>query len=221
MSLTTRIVLLVLLALVPALAIQGYNEYALRASRYEAVQADALGDGARAGRKPAATRRQRPSGPRPDRRGPRRPGARPPSPAPPTSSARSRGCPTWSPCPWRKPTGRSSATAWAPRPAPTRMRLGPTRSGRWPRGGFRGGRVHPRRRDGARPRCISPSPLRARDGTIVGVLNAGVDLEWLSRYLQSSLRLPSTAATLIDNDGVILMRHPDDAKWVGQPPPAR
>ncbi|MFC6051203.1 histidine kinase, partial [Methylobacterium hispanicum] len=42
MTLTTRILLLVLLALAPALAIQGYNEYALRASRDAAIQVDAL-----------------------------------------------------------------------------------------------------------------------------------------------------------------------------------
>ncbi|WP_244475002.1 hypothetical protein [Methylobacterium sp. Leaf99] len=42
MSLTTRILLLVLLALAPALAIQGYNEHALRASRDDAVRADTM-----------------------------------------------------------------------------------------------------------------------------------------------------------------------------------
>ena len=38
MSLTKRIVGLVALALVPALAIQGYNEYALRSARTDAVR---------------------------------------------------------------------------------------------------------------------------------------------------------------------------------------
>ncbi|WP_313900756.1 hypothetical protein [Methylobacterium sp. J-077] len=42
LSLTTRILLLVLLALTPALVIQGYNEVALRTSRDAAVRADAL-----------------------------------------------------------------------------------------------------------------------------------------------------------------------------------
>jgi hypothetical protein len=42
MSLTTRIVLLVLLALAPALAIQGWNEYALRIARDETVRADTM-----------------------------------------------------------------------------------------------------------------------------------------------------------------------------------
>ena len=42
MSLTTRILLLVLLALAPTLAIQGYNEHALRTSRDEAVRADTM-----------------------------------------------------------------------------------------------------------------------------------------------------------------------------------
>jgi len=42
MSLTKRIVGLVALALMPALAIQGYNEYALRAARSEAVRAEAM-----------------------------------------------------------------------------------------------------------------------------------------------------------------------------------
>ena len=42
MSLTKRIVGLVVLALVPALAVQGYNEYALRAARAEAVRNDAM-----------------------------------------------------------------------------------------------------------------------------------------------------------------------------------
>ncbi|MEE7502632.1 sensor histidine kinase [Methylobacterium mesophilicum] len=47
MSLTKRIVGLVVLALIPALAVQGYNEYALRAARTEAVRNDAM-RGARA-----------------------------------------------------------------------------------------------------------------------------------------------------------------------------
>ena len=42
MSLTTRILLRVVLALAPALAIQGYNEVSLRASRDEAVRTDAI-----------------------------------------------------------------------------------------------------------------------------------------------------------------------------------
>lgn len=42
MSLTKRIVGLVVLALVPALAVQGYNEYALRAARAEAVRNEAM-----------------------------------------------------------------------------------------------------------------------------------------------------------------------------------
>lgn len=47
MSLTKRIVGLVVLALIPALAVQGYNEYALRAARAEAVRNEAM-RGARA-----------------------------------------------------------------------------------------------------------------------------------------------------------------------------
>ncbi|WP_264048881.1 sensor histidine kinase [Methylobacterium flocculans] len=42
MSLTKRIVGLVVLALIPALAVQGYNEYALRAARAEAVRNEAM-----------------------------------------------------------------------------------------------------------------------------------------------------------------------------------
>ena len=42
MSLTKRIVGLVALALVPALAIQGYNEYALRSARTDAVRGEAM-----------------------------------------------------------------------------------------------------------------------------------------------------------------------------------
>ncbi len=42
MSLTKRIVGLVVLALIPALAVQGYNEYALRAARAEAVRKEAM-----------------------------------------------------------------------------------------------------------------------------------------------------------------------------------
>ena len=42
MSLTKRIVGLVVLALIPAVAVQGYNEYALRAARAEAVRHEAM-----------------------------------------------------------------------------------------------------------------------------------------------------------------------------------
>lgn len=42
MSLTKRIVGLVMLALIPALAVQSYNEYALRSARAEAVRNEAM-----------------------------------------------------------------------------------------------------------------------------------------------------------------------------------
>ena len=218
MSLTTRILLLVILALTPALAIQGYNEHALRASRDEAVRADALVTArALAGSLQQLTDSVRQAldllaeDPAVRARDPvactdyltrsvaRLPHvitlslARPDGPV----ICNSLGSP---------PGSYSNATRDYQQRALAREGFAV--------GGFiRGVKT-------GKASIHFAEPLRDRDGTIVGVLNAGVDLIWLAGFLQNDLRLPSSAATLTDGNGVILMRYPSGGDWIGRPLPA-
>ncbi|WP_197430584.1 cache domain-containing protein, partial [Methylobacterium sp. CCH5-D2] len=52
-------------------------------------------------------------------------------------------------------------------------------------------------------------PLLDEDGRTIGVLSAAIDLEWLGGRLRQALRLNDTSITLVDRDGLILVRHPD------------
>ena len=58
-------------------------------------------------------------------------------------------------------------------------------------------------------------PLRGNDG-LVGILYAGIDLAWMHQ-VAAKTRLPSrTTVTLIDNDGTIFVRYPEPGSWIGQ-----
>ncbi|WP_375465308.1 sensor histidine kinase [uncultured Methylobacterium sp.] len=65
-------------------------------------------------------------------------------------------------------------------------------------------------------------PVRDAAGSLVGVVVVNVGLRQLSDRLQDVLRLSSTALTVTDRNGVVLVRRPDQATWVGRPlPPER
>lgn len=218
MSLTTRILLLVILALTPALAIQGYNEHALRASRDEAVRADALVTArALAGSLQQLTDSVRQAldllaeDPAVRARDPvactdylTRSVARLPhvitlslSRADGPVICNSLGSP---------PGSYSNA-------ARDYQQRALAREGFAVGGFIRGVKT-------GKASIHFAEPLRDRDGAIVGILNAGVDLTWLAGFLQNDLRLPSSAATLTDGNGVILMRYPNGIDWIGRPLPA-
>ncbi|MBI4322383.1 MAG: response regulator [Chloroflexi bacterium] len=58
-------------------------------------------------------------------------------------------------------------------------------------------------------------PVLDASGRLQGVVSAGLDLEWLNR-LASEVHLPEgSALSIIDRKGTILARHPEPEKWVG------
>ncbi|MBI3515283.1 MAG: PAS domain-containing protein [Proteobacteria bacterium] len=64
-------------------------------------------------------------------------------------------------------------------------------------------------------------PIRDDAGRTIGATLAGVDLDWLGRHL--ALRSPSgdLALAVIDRNGTFLVRYPDPEKWVGHSDPQR
>ncbi|WP_331311804.1 cache domain-containing protein [Methylobacterium oryzae] len=222
LSLTTRILLLVLLALAPALAIQGYNEVALRASRDAAVRADARatardvaedfaqvadrmqqaldlisGDATVQALEPAACTAYL-----------RRAAARLPhvlliALTDPEGAVicDSAGAPSGS----YSSRGR------------TYHRRALERGG-YAIGGYAVGFQT------KRPSIHFARAVHAGDsaGAPAGVLLAAVDLDWLSGHLEQALHQAETAITVTDRDGLIIARRPDEADWIGRPiPPDR
>lgn len=215
MSLTTRTLLLVLLALVPALAIQGYNEYALRGTRDEAVRADALATA----RVVALNVRQ-------------------------LAGSIEQALDLVAEDPTVRARDPQACTAYLKRAVariPHLLLLALARPdgpvicnnlGSAPGSYSNAERDYHRRAlaeggfvVGTYARGIATGkdsvhfarPLLAEDGTVLGVLTAAIDLSWLADYLQPALRMDSTATTLTGRDGLILVRRPDDAGWVGRP----
>jgi PAS domain S-box-containing protein len=68
---------------------------------------------------------------------------------------------------------------------------------------------------------ICAYPFRDADGRVAGVVLAGIDLEWLGRHLAAKASVPASALAVTDRTGVFLVRYPDSDKWVGQPVPER
>jgi len=61
-------------------------------------------------------------------------------------------------------------------------------------------------------------PFTGQDGAVLGVVFISINLDWLGNLVQT-LPLPSTAGvTITDRDGVILARRPDVQGSVGKPP---
>ena len=218
MSLTTRILLLVLLALVPALAIQGYNEYALRRFRDAAIRADALAtarsvaqtlaqvsdavhqaldfaseDAAIEARDPAGCTAYL-----------RRAAERMPNVLV-LALAEADGrvvC-----------NSRGAAAGSYTMAARDYHRLALERRG-FAMGGYARGMATDR------DSVHFAQPLFDAEGRVLGVLSAGIDLEWLAARLRQTLRFDSTSITLIDRAGLILVRHPDPDGWIGKAVPA-
>lgn len=63
-------------------------------------------------------------------------------------------------------------------------------------------------------------PLRDAVGAVVGMINLGFDPEWLARRLVAQAALPTdSAVTVIDRSGTVLMRLPDHETWAGRQVP--
>jgi PAS domain S-box-containing protein len=70
--------------------------------------------------------------------------------------------------------------------------------------------------DGHHAEMICGEPVRADDGTLVGVVFAEMTLEWLPN-LQSQLALPpGTSIGVVNESGIVVMRIPDAADYVGK-----
>ncbi|SDM89259.1 Two-component sensor histidine kinase, contains HisKA and HATPase domains [Methylobacterium phyllostachyos] len=213
MSLTTRILLLVMLALAPAFAIQGYNEYALRSSRDEAVRADTLAT-ARAVAddlsQVAEVARQALDFVARD------PAVRAMDPVGCTAYLRdvARDNPQLAIFSLSRPDGAvvCNSLGSAPGSYGVADRLYHRRvlaedafvMGSHVRGTVSGKDV-----------LHFARPLRDADGRTVAVLAAALDLAWLDRRLRRDLRHPSTSLTIADADHTVIVRYPDDEELVG------
>ena len=218
MSLTTRILLLVLLALAPALAIQGYNEYALRTSRDAAVRADTMATARTIAEdlaQIADTVRQALNFVAQD------PAVRAMEPEGCTTYLRRavQDVPHLAVLALTRPDGTivcnsvgSPAGSYAV-PDRTYQRRA-VAEGTFVMGAYARGNAT--RKD----TLHFAQPLRDGEGRTLGVLAAAVDLDWLARYLQRNLRLPSTSVTVADGDLTIMVRYPDGEGWVGKPVPS-
>jgi signal transduction histidine kinase len=59
-------------------------------------------------------------------------------------------------------------------------------------------------------------PVVDDTGRVRGVVFAALDLAWLNQLARQAGMPPETMLTVIDRNGTILSRYPDDGKWVGQ-----
>jgi two-component sensor histidine kinase len=219
-TLTTRILLLVMLALAPALAIQGYNEYALRTSRDEAVRADAMATARTVAEdlsQVAETARQALNFVAQDLT---------------VRAMESAGCTEYL---------RRAATDNPHLAVLALTRVDGTvvcNSVGSPAGSYAVPDRSYQRRAVAEDTFVMGTyargnasrkdslhfaqPLHGAEGRTVGVLAAAIDLDWLAKYLRRNLRLSSTSVTVADENHVILVRYPDGDGWVGKPvPPER
>lgn len=218
MSLTKRIVGLVALALVPALAIQGYNEYALRAARSEAVRGEAM----RAARSVAADLGQFGRGTR-------------------------QVLDVLSEVPEIKDKDPASCTAYlktllgkvpgafffgvadvdgsivcntlgSARGAYSLADRGyfrdAMRTGGFAIGEFVAGRIT------NKPTLQFAQAIPGTGGRPEGVVLASIDLTYLAEHQARSGFPPNATLTVADRKGSILIRLPDHAEWVGKPLPS-
>ncbi|SFM23782.1 HWE histidine kinase domain-containing protein [Methylobacterium pseudosasicola] len=233
MSLTTRILLLVLLALTPALVIQGYNEVALRTSRDAAVRADALATvrGAAEDFTQLSERMRQAldliSGDPSVR-------ARDPAACEAYLKRSAVRLPHVILIALTDPGGRvicdsagSAAGAYSSGARAYHRRA--LEADGFAVGGYALGIVS-KRPSIHFARVVSPADEAqetARDAAATevpatGVLLAAVDLDWLSDHLEQTLHQAETAITVTDHDGLIIAQRPNGADWIGKPiPPER
>jgi two-component sensor histidine kinase len=220
MPLTKRIVGLVALALVPALAIQGYNEYALRSARGEAVRSEAM----RTARSVAADLGQFGRGTRqvlgiltevPEIKDKDK------NPASCTSYLKT----LLGKVPGVFFFGVADAdgtivcnTLGSPPGAYTLADRGyfqdAMRTSDLAIGEFVTGRIT------KRPTLQFAQAIPGNDGRPDGVVIASIDLDHLADHQARAGLPPDATLTVADRKGSILIRVPDQAEWVGKPLPA-
>ena len=62
-------------------------------------------------------------------------------------------------------------------------------------------------------------PVRNDDGTATGAVLAGLDLGWLSEEIRAKFRLTNAVLSIHDRDLNYLVRVPEEAGMIGKPPP--
>jgi two-component sensor histidine kinase len=60
------------------------------------------------------------------------------------------------------------------------------------------------------------APFRDREGQIAGVIINGLRLDWLAHQAERKLLPPDGTLTIADRDGTILTRSPAPERWIGQ-----
>jgi PAS domain S-box-containing protein len=67
------------------------------------------------------------------------------------------------------------------------------------------------------PSIHMAKPLRNRDGLVVGVVAVALSLDWLGQQLEHLALPPGAAVSIIDRSGTVLAGYPDGAGFVGRP----
>lgn len=218
MSLTKRVAGLVALALMPALAIQGYNEYALRTARGEAVRGEAM----RTARSVAADLGQFGRGVR------QALGIL--AEVPEIQGKDPRVCTPYLRTLLDKVPGAFFFAVADADGSVVCNTLGSARGvysladRRYFKDAMRdGGFVvgeHVRGRITDRPTIQLAQGIPGPGGRPAGVVLASVDLDYLAGQQARAGLPPDATLTVADRNGVILIRLPDQAEWVGKPLPA-
>jgi HAMP domain-containing protein len=217
MSLTKRITGLVALALVPALAIQGYNEYALRDARGEVLRGEALqaaraiasdlGQFGRSARQTLVILAGVPEIRNKD------PGA---------CTAYLRSLLGQVPGAFffgvTDADGRIVCNTLGSKPgaytvADRRYFQEAMRTGSFAVGDYVAGRVT------NQPTIQFGQPIRGSDDRPNGIVLTSIDLSWLAGNLSAGGLPPDATLTVTDRNGAILVRLPDHEAWVGKPLP--
>jgi len=76
-------------------------------------------------------------------------------------------------------------------------------------------------RGAKRPAIHMARPFRHRDGTVGGVVVVALDLDWQAQQLKRIDLPPGAIVSVMDRNGTILARVPGDARFIGQQIPPR
>lgn len=60
-------------------------------------------------------------------------------------------------------------------------------------------------------------PIFAQPGVVRAVVSATLDLSWINRIAVETHLYPGATFTLISSNGEVLLRHPDGPDWIGKP----
>ena len=221
MSLTKRIVGLMALALVPALAIQGYNEYALRTARGAAVRSEAMRTARGVAADLGRVRARGPTDPRAAVRaaGDPKPGC--PEPARPISRRVVDKVPGSFFFGVADPDGRIRCNTLGSSPGAYTVADRSYFQEAMRTGGFAVGEVVTGRVTG-RPTiqfalAIPGVGRRGPDGIVI----TSIDLSYLAARQAAAGLPPDAVLTVADRRGTVLLRLPGHDDWVGKalPPP--